>query len=106
MEHFTARNPKMSPSQVRNFFYLKDYIYSRLYVEWYPCQMEIMNDPAANGRGFRQEFSFKSSGKPRGLKPTGGIQGKIHLLQAQLPIGKGPQSVWESVWVNVNMNPS
>jgi hypothetical protein len=37
---------------------------------------------------------------------NGIIHGKIHLLQAQLPEWKGPQSVWESVCVNVNMNPS
>jgi len=35
---------------------------------------KIMNDPAASGRGIRQGFSFKSRGKPQGIKPTGGIQ--------------------------------
>jgi hypothetical protein len=33
-----------------------------------------MNDPAASGWGIRQGFSFKSRGKPRGIKPTGGIK--------------------------------
>ena len=33
-----------------------------------------MNDPAGSGRGIRQGISFKSRGKPRGMKPTGGIQ--------------------------------
>jgi len=32
-----------------------------------------INDPAESGRGIRKEFSFKSRGKPQGIKPTGGI---------------------------------
>ncbi|VAX30915.1 hypothetical protein MNBD_NITROSPINAE05-481 [hydrothermal vent metagenome] len=34
--------------------------------------MEKMNDPAASGRGILQGVLFKSRGKPRGIKPTGG----------------------------------
>ncbi len=33
-----------------------------------------MNDPAASRQGNRQEFCFKTRGKPRGIKPTGGIK--------------------------------
>jgi len=33
-----------------------------------------MNDTAASGRGIRQGFLFKTRGKPRGIKPTGGIK--------------------------------
>ncbi len=33
----------------------------------------LIIDPAASGRGFLQEFLFKSRNKPRGIKPTCGI---------------------------------
>ena len=35
-----------------------------------------MNDPAASGRGILEGFSFKSRGKPRGIKPTCGIKNR------------------------------
>jgi hypothetical protein len=34
----------------------------------------LMKDPAASRRGILEKFSFKSRGKPRGIKPTGGIK--------------------------------
>jgi len=33
-----------------------------------------MNDPATSRRGILEGFSSKSRGKPRGIKPTGGIE--------------------------------
>jgi hypothetical protein len=33
-----------------------------------------INDPAASRQGIPEEFSFKSRGLPRGIKPTGGIE--------------------------------
>jgi hypothetical protein len=34
-----------------------------------------MNDPAASGRGILMNRYSKRRGKPRGIKPTGGIKG-------------------------------
>jgi hypothetical protein len=42
--------------------------------------LNLMNDPAASGRGFRQKFSFKTRGKPRGIKPTGGIETSTRIM--------------------------
>jgi len=39
-----------------------------------------MNDPAVSRRGFLEGFSFKSLGKPQGIKPTGGIKIYFHLF--------------------------
>jgi hypothetical protein len=34
----------------------------------------LMSDPAASGQGILTNRYFKRRGKPRGIKPTGGIQ--------------------------------
>jgi Cof subfamily protein (haloacid dehalogenase superfamily) len=52
------------------------------YEIWALPGVKIMNDPAASRRGILEEFSFKSRGKPRGIKPTGGIE----LLEATLKL--------------------
>jgi hypothetical protein len=49
-----------------------------------------MNGPAASGPGILQGFSFKRRDKPRGLKPTGGIQSMEWIL-TQLNQGYKPQ---------------
>ena len=64
-------------SQIDNLTYVRCWIEKPGRVEVFLRNIKpenLMNDPAASGRGIRRKLSFKPRGKPRGIKPTGGIK--------------------------------